>query len=385
MTGMAALIVFAVWLYLTIARGAFWLVTTRDNGPVPRPQEWPSLVAIVPARDEADCVRESISSLLQQSYPGRLSIILVDDQSRDQTVTAALDISQKLASAHGFEIYRGGILRAGWTGKLWALQQGIDRVERTVQPPVYFLLTDADIVYAPGTLLSLVSRAQAEGLVLTSLMAKLRCESFAEHALLPAFVFFFRMLYPFSWVRDPKRITAAAAGGCVLVRRDALSMAGGIAAIREALIDDCALAQKLKSCGPISLELSDRVHSIRAYPEIGDIRRMVARSAYAQLGYSPVLLIGTVIGMAAIFLAPALFALLGSGLAQIFGIASWFLMAIIFQPMLRFYQRSPLWGAAFPLIALVYVAFTLDSAYQYAMGRGGSWKGRNQANASQLR
>jgi hopene-associated glycosyltransferase HpnB len=385
MTGMAALIVFAVWLYLTIARGAFWLVTTRDNGPVPRPQEWPSLVAIVPARDEADCVRESISSLLQQSYPGRLSIILVDDQSRDQTVAAALDISQKLASAHGFEIYRGGILRAGWTGKLWALQQGIDRVERTVQPPVYFLLTDADIVYAPGTLLSLVSRAQAEGLVLTSLMAKLRCESFAEHALLPAFVFFFRMLYPFSWVRDPKRITAAAAGGCVLVRRDALSMAGGIAAIREALIDDCALAQKLKSCGPISLELSDRVHSIRAYPEIGDIRRMVARSAYAQLGYSPVLLIGTVIGMAAIFLAPALFALLGSGLAQIFGIASWFLMAIIFQPMLRFYQRSPLWGAAFPLIALVYVAFTLDSAYQYAMGRGGSWKGRNQANASQLR
>ena len=385
MTGMAALIVFAVWLYLTIARGAFWLVTTRDNGPVPRPQEWPSLVAIVPARDEADCVRESISSLLQQSYPGRLSIILVDDQSRDQTVATALDISQKLASAHGFEIYRGGILRAGWTGKLWALQQGIDRVERTVQPPVYFLLTDADIVYAPGTLLSLVSRAQAEGLVLTSLMAKLRCESFAEHALLPAFVFFFRMLYPFSWVRDPKRITAAAAGGCVLVRRDALSMAGGIAAIREALIDDCALAQKLKSCGPISLELSDRVHSIRAYPEIGDIRRMVARSAYAQLGYSPVLLIGTVIGMAAIFLAPALFALLGSGLAQIFGIASWFLMAIIFQPMLRFYQRSPLWGAAFPLIALVYVAFTLDSAYQYAMGRGGSWKGRNQANASQLR
>ena len=385
MTGMAALIVFAVWLYLTIARGAFWLVTTRDNGPVPRPQEWPSLVAIVPARDEADCVRESISSLLQQSYPGRLSIILVDDQSRDQTVATALDISQKLASAHGFEIYRGGILRAGWTGKLWALQQGIDRVERTVQPPVYFLLTDADIVYAPGTLLSLVSRAQAEGLVLTSLMAKLRCESFAEHALLPAFVFFFRMLYPFSWVRDPKRITAAAAGGCVLVRRDALSMAGGIAAIREALIDDCALAQKLKSCGPISLELSDRVHSIRAYPEIGDIRRMVARSAYAQLGYSPVLLIGTVIGMAAIFLAPALFALLGSGLAQIFGIASWFLMAIIFQPMLRFYQRSPLWGAAFPLIALVYVAFTLDSAYQYAMGRGGSWKGRIQANASQRR
>jgi hopene-associated glycosyltransferase HpnB len=330
-------------------------------------------------------VYESLSSLLQQSYPGPLSIILVDDQSRDQTVAAASDASRKLAAAHRFEIYRGGILPSGWTGKLWALQQGVEQAERTAQPPVYFLLTDADIVYAPDTLLSLVSRAQAEDLVLTSLMAKLRCESFAERALIPAFVFFFRMLYPFSWVSDPKRNTAAAAGACVLVRRDALAAAGGIAVIRGALIDDCALARKLKAHGRISLELTDRVRSIRPYPKIGDIRRMIARSAYAQLGYSPLLLAGTVLGMAAIFLAPVLFALLGSGLAQAFGIATWFLMAIIFQPMLRFYQRSPLWGVAFPLIALVYSAFTLDSAYQHAMGRGGSWKGRFQADASQLR
>ena len=385
MTGVAAFTVFAAWLYLTFARGAFWLVSTSDNGPALRPQAWPSLVAIVPARDEAGCVRESISSLLQQNYPGQISVILVDDQSRDQTVAAALDASRNLSAAHRLEICRGAALPPGWTGKLWAQQQGIELSERASQPPDYYLLTDADIVYAPGTIMSVVSRAEAEGLVLTSLMAKLRCESLAEYAFIPAFVFFFRMLYPFSWVSDPKRITAAAAGGCALVRRDALSMAGGIAAIRGALIDDCALARTLKAHGRVSLELTDRVRSIRAYPEIGDIRRMVARSAYAQLGYSPVLLTATVLGMAAIFLVPVLFSLSESGLAQVFGVASWFLMAIIFQPMLRFYQRSPLWGVAFPLIALVYVAFTLDSAYQYAMGRGGSWKGRFQANASQLR
>ncbi len=385
MTGVAALTVFAAWLYLTFARGAFWLVTTRDNGPAPRSQAWPSLVAIVPARDEAGCVGESVSSLLQQTYPGQMSVILVDDQSRDQTIAAALDASQNLSTAHRLEICRGAALPAGWTGKLWAQQQGIELAERASQPPDYFLLTDADIVYAPGTVMSLVSRADPECFVLTSLMAKLRCESFAERAFIPVFVFFFRMLYPFSWVNDSERITAAAAGGCALVRRDALSAAGGIAAIRGALIDDCALARTMKARGRISLELTDHVRSIRAYPKIGDIRSMIVRSAYAQLGYSPVLLTATVLGMAAIFLVPVSFSLFESGLAQVFGVTSWFLMAIIVQPMLRFYRRSPLWGAAFPLIALVYVAFTLDSAYQYAMGRGGSWKGRFQANASQLR
>jgi hopene-associated glycosyltransferase HpnB len=385
MIGMTALMVFAVWLYLTFARGAFWRVSTHDSPPLLSRQDWPSVVAVIPARDEAGYVRESIGSLLQQSYPGRLSIILVDDQSRDQTVVNASQVSQGLATEHSFEIYRGGILPAGWTGKLWALQQGIEQAERAVQPPDYVLLTDADIVYAPGTLLSLVSRAQAEGFVLTSLMAKLRCESFAERALIPAFVFFFRMLYPFSWVNDSKRSTAAAAGGCMLVRRDALSASGGIAAIRGALIDDCALAQKLKNHGPISLELTNSVRSIRRYPEIGDIRRMTARSAYAQLDYSPLLLAGTVVGLAAIFLAPVFFALFGSGLAQWFGIGSWLLMAVIFQPMLRFYGRSPLWGAAFPVIALIYLAFTLDSACQHAMGRGGLWKGRFQADAPKIR
>ena len=238
-----ALMVLTVWLYLIAARGAFWLASTYDSWRTLQQQEWPSVAAIIPARDEARYVRASVSSLLQQWYPGQLSIILVDDQSSDQTVAIALDVSRILGAEHRLEIRRGSVLPAGWTGKLWAQQQGIEQAERASQPPTYFLLTDADIVYAPGTLVSLVSRAQAEGFVLTSLMAKLRCESFAERALVPAFVFFFRMLYPFSWVSDPKRITAAAAGGCMLVRRDALHMAGGIAAIRGALIDDCALAK----------------------------------------------------------------------------------------------------------------------------------------------
>jgi hopene-associated glycosyltransferase HpnB len=385
MTDLAALMMLAVWLYLTFARGAFWLVSTRDGRPVLAQQPPPSVVAIIPARDEARCVGESIRSLLQQSSYPELSVLLVDDQSRDQTAAAAADAARSLGAAHRLEICRGANPPAGWTGKLWALQQGIEQAESAAQPPTYLLLTDADIVYAPDTLAALVAHAQAEDLVLVSRMAKLRCESFAERAFVPAFVFFFRMLYPFSWVNDPKRRTAAAAGGCMLVRRDVLSAAGGIAAIRGALIDDCALAKRLKARGRISLELTERVRSIRPYPEIGDIRRMIARSAYAQLRYSPALLAGTVAGLAAIFLAPVLFASFASGLARMFGIASWLLMAILMQPMLRFYRCSPLWGAAFPLIALVYVAFTLDSAYQHAMGRGGLWKGRFQANASQIR
>jgi hopene-associated glycosyltransferase HpnB len=385
MASVAALMLFAVWLYLTFARGGFWLVSTQDNQAASPQQEWPPVTAIVPARDEAPNVRESLNSLLRQSYPGPFSIIMVDDESRDQTVANASEVSQSVASEHGFEICRGGSLPPGWTGKLWALQQGIERAEKGARSPTYFLLTDADIVYESGALTWLVARAQAGGFALTSLMAKLRCESFAERALIPAFVFFFRMLYPFSWANDPKRNTAAAAGGCILVRRDALATAGGIAAICGALIDDCALAHKLKACGRISLELTNRIRSIRPYPKIGDIRRMIARSAYAQMDYSALLLAGTVVGVAAIFLAPVLLALFGSGLAQWLGIASWILMAIIFQPMLRFYRLFPLWGAALPVIALVYVVFTLDSAYQYATGRGGSWKGRFQADAPKIR
>ena len=230
-----------------------------------------------------------------------------------------------------------------------------------------------------------VARAQAGGLVLTSLMVKLRCESFAERFFIPAFIFFFQMLYPFAWANNPRRSTAAAAGGCMLVRREVLNNAGGMASIRTALIDDCALAKILKAHGPIWIGLTDRVHSIRAYPSIGDIRSMVSRTAYAQLRYSPLLLAGTVLGLAITYLAPVALTLFASGLAQFLGLFTWLLMAFTFRPTLRFYGLSRLWGLALPAIAAIYMAFTLDSAYQHARGRGGMWKGRAQANISEAR
>lgn len=264
--------------------------------------------------------------------------------------------------------------------KLWAVKQRVDLA--LTRAPVYLLLTDADIVYAPDTLTRLVTQAQAEHLVLNSLMAKLRCESFAERALIPAFIFLFQKLYPFSWVTRRDRPTAAAAGGCMLVRSDALCASGGIEAIRGALIDDCALAQNLKNQGPIRLSLTRRVRSIRAYPEVQDVRHMVVRSAYAQLRYSPLILAGTVAGMALTYLVPVLLALFGHGVAQTLGLLSWAIMTLAFQPMLRFYHRSPLWGPFLPAVALAYMAFTFDSAYQYARNRGGMRKGRIQANVN---
>jgi hopene-associated glycosyltransferase HpnB len=275
------------------------------------------------------------------------------------------------------EVVAGCPLPAGWTGKLWALRQGIETAERGA--PDYLLLSDADIVYEPDVLSSLVSRATAGGLVLTSLMVKLRCESLAERALIPAFIFFFEMLYPFAWINAPRSATAGAAGGCMLVRAKALRQAGGIETIRNALIDDCTLAGVLKARGPIWLGLTQRAASIRAYPDLQDIRHMVARSAYAQLRYSPLILLGVLAGMGLTYLVPPLMALFGSGWAQLFGLAAWLLMAVAFQPTLRFYRVNPLWGIALPAIAFCYTLFTLDSALQYWGGKGGLWKGRVQA------
>jgi hopene-associated glycosyltransferase HpnB len=285
-----------------------------------------------------------------------------------------------LNAADRLTVLPGNALPAGWTGKLWAQHQGVEFADQKPRPPDYLLLTDADIDYAPDALSNLVARAQAGGFVLTSLMVKLRCRSFAERLFIPAFIFFFQMLYPFAWANDPRRSTAAAAGGCMLVRRETLCAAGGLAAIRDALIDDCALAKLLKSHGPISIALTDRVHSIRAYPEVGEIRRMVSRTAYAQLRYSPLLLAGTVLGLALTYLAPVALALFATGVPQFIGIFVWILMALAFRPTLKFYRLSTLWAPALPAIAAMYMAFTLDSAYQHARGRGGMWKGRAQAN-----
>src|SRR5215510_10823702 len=370
-----AVAVLACWFYLIAARGAFWSAGVRDDSRPLLRTPWPAVVAVVPARNEASCVAESIGSLLDQDYPGAFSVILVDDQSGDGTAAIALHAANMRAASDRLTIVPGRAPPAGWMGKTWAQQQGVELALRP-SPPTYLLLTDADIVHAPDTLAWLVAQAQAKGSVLTSLMAKLHCTSFAERLLIPAFIFFFQMLYPFRWVNAPHSSTAAAAGGCMLVRCDALAAAGGIAAIRDAVIDDCALAEKLKACGPIWLGLTERSQSIRRYPRLGDIRQMVVRSAYAQLKYSPILLAVTVVGLSLVYVAPVLFALFGSGLAQVLGIASWALMAISFVPTLRFYRMPLLWGAALPAIGLVYLAFTIDSAVQHARRGGGMWKGR---------
>jgi hopene-associated glycosyltransferase HpnB len=376
--------VLAIWAYLLLARGGFWRAAPRDDTP-PLSGPVPAVAAVIPARDEAACVGETVSSLLRQDYPGDFRVFLVDDQSRDGTAQVARAAAAKAGKADRLTVISGRPLPAGWTGKVWAQQQGFDQVNTLPQPPDYVLFTDADIVYGQGALSPLVARAQAHRLVLTSLMVKLRCKSLAERLFVPAFIFFFQMLYPFAWAGDPRRATAAAAGGCMLVGREVLRGAGGLAAIRTALIDDCALAKLLKARGPISIGLTDRVHSIRAYPTVGEIRSMVSRSAYAQLGYSPLLLAGTISGLALTYLAPVGLALFAAGMAQFIGLFVWLLMTFMFRPTLRFYGLRTLWGLALPAIAAAYMAFTLDSAYQHARGRGGMWKGRAQANASEPR
>jgi hopene-associated glycosyltransferase HpnB len=375
-----AALALAIWLYLLLGRGGFWLSAERDDGPLAPVAAWPQLTVVIPARDEAEGIGACIGSLLRQDYAGQWRIVLVDDGSSDGTAA----IARQAAAEHAgrLDVVAGAPLPAGWTGKLWAVKQGIEVAMHMAPAPEYVLLSDADIVYAPDTLSSLVARAQAGGLVLTSLMVELRCESLAERALIPAFIFFFEMLYPFAWINRPQAATAGAAGGCMLVRAETLRKAGGIEAIRNALIDDCALAKSLKQHGPIWLGLTQRAHSIRRYPDFADIRHMVARSAYAQLHYSPIVLAGVLAGMVLTYLAPPLFALFGTGAARIMGLAAWLLMALAFQPTLRFYRVSPLWGIGLPAIAFCYTLFTLDSAVQYWRGKGGLWKGRIWAGES---
>ena len=375
-----ATLALAGWVFLVFARGGFWLGRERDDANVSLPAVSPPVVIVVPARNEAENIAESVTSLLSQDYPA-LSLVLVDDDSSDGTADRARRAAAALGRAEQLSIVSSHTLPPRWTGKLWAVKQGIAVAEQ--RPSKYLLMTDADIVHAPDTVSWLVGQAEARGLALTSLTARWRCEALPERVHIPAFIFFFQMLYPFAWVNRPDHSMAAAGGGCMLVRADALRAAGGIDSIRNALIDDCALAAALKKQGPIWLGLTDRVRSIRPYPGWGDIRRMVARSAYAQLRYSPLILAGTIAGMALTYLVPPFMALFGSGLAQILGVMTWALMAIAFQPTLRFYRLSPLWGVALPAITFLFMLYTLDSAYQYAAGKGGAWKGRVQAKASQ--
>jgi hopene-associated glycosyltransferase HpnB len=380
-----SLVPLAIWAYLLFGRGWFWLCGERDDSAAAavrranEPDAWPSVVAIIPARDEAEMIARTVGSLLRQDYSGPFSVVVVDDQSTDGTAAVASNAASDAHAADRLQVVTGTGPPPGWTGKLSAMRLGLAEVEASATAPEFILFTDADIAYAPHVLTRLVAIARAKNSVLTSLMVKLRCESAAERWLAPAFVFFFQMLYPFAWVNDPRRATAAAAGGCMLVRREALHAAGGLEAVRGALIDDCALGALMKGQGPIWLGLAESVDSLRVYSTFAEFSRMVSRSAFAELRYSPLRLAGAIGGMALVYLAPPLFAIFARGGAQMAGALAWAMMALSLMPTLRLYGRPLVGGLILPAIAAAYVAFTFDSALQYWRGRGGYWKGRFQA------
>ena len=402
----------AIWLYLVALRGGFWRADRRLDedlaAPAARsaPPAWPAVVALVPARDEAEVIGRSLAALLAQDYPGRFRIVLVDDHSRDGTAEIALhtaeiashttDVARHTAgAAQRLSVVAARALPSGWSGKLWALSEGLAHAEAAAPEVPYLWLSDADIEHGTATLRRLVAKAEDQRLDLVSLMVALSCRGFWERLLIPPFIYFFQMLYPFAWVNDRRKGTAAAAGGCMLLRRDALARAGGFEAIKGELIDDCALARRIKdlpSSGDgtrgIWLGLTATSRSIRPYRGLGDIWRMVARSAYTQLGHSPLLLLGTLIGLALTFLVPPLVGLSaeihGDKVAAILGISTWSLMALSAVPTYRLY-RQPVWLAAFlPLAAAFYAAMTLESALRHWRGAGGLWKGRVEPSAREV-
>ncbi|HVW44503.1 MAG TPA: glycosyltransferase [Amycolatopsis sp.] len=366
MVAVAAWITLGVWAGLALCHGGFWC-TDQRLPPPGRPQRWPSVAIVVPARDEAEVVPTTLPTLLAQRYPGRARVILVDDDSTDGTGDLARGLAR---SGLPLTVSTPGEPPPGWTGKLWAVAHGVAEAGDVD----YLLLTDADIAHGPGTLCDLVMSAEG-GRDLVSQMALLRTETRWERLIVPAFVYFFAMLYPFRRVNKPKARTAAAAGGCVLVRRQVLADAGGVAAIRGAVIDDVALARLVKRAGGrIWLGLAETVHSVRAYPRLADLWQMIARSAYTQLNLSPWLLAGTVVGMAVVFLAPPVLAI--AALSWPAAVA-WLLMAATFVPMARYYGRFPAAGLCLPVTAFLYTAMTVDSARRHWLGRGAGWKGRN--------
>ena len=386
--GVAGLSLF-IWIFLLLGWGQFWRADQRlaedNDADAPREGSWPSVCAVIPARDEADMIPTTLRSLLQQDYPGEFSAILTDDCSTDGTGDLAKQIAAKAGKAAQFEVLAGQPLPAGWSGKLWAMEQGIRQAMARPEPPAYFLLTDADIVHAPGNLQQLARKGGNEDLDLVSLMVRLRCESFWERALIPAFIFFFQKLYPFRWANSPRRKMAAAAGGCILIRREALQRIGGIDAIREALIDDCALAAKVKAGGKIWLGLSDATYSLRPYDSLESIWNMVARTAYTQLHYSPLLLAGTLLGMVLTYLVAPIGTIAGllTGHWEIAGLCAltWGLIALSYWPTVRLYRQSPLWTVGLPAIASIYTLATFDSAWRHWRGQGGAWKGRTYSAA----
>ncbi len=382
MTGVAGAAL-AAWLWLLFGQGGFWRTDVRL--PEPRggePGRWPDVAVVVPARDEAEVIEESLGSLLAQDYPGRAEVFLVDDGSTDGTGALARELSERLGGLP-LTVTSPGEPPAGWTGKLWAVRHGM-ALARERTGAAYFLLTDADIAHRSDSLRALTAAAVGHDLDLVSQMARLRVRTGWERLIVPAFVYFFAQLYPFRWIGRPRGRTAAAAGGCVLIGAAAAEAARVPDAIRQSVIDDVALARAVKrSGGRIWLGLADRVDSVRPYPRLAELWRMVSRSAYAQLRHNPALLAGTVLGLCLVYLVPPL-AAVGGALAGslplcLLGLAAWAVMTGTYLPMLRYYGQ-PLWLAPLlPYTAALYLLMTVDSAVQHYRGRGAAWKGRTYA------
>ncbi|MFE2441954.1 glycosyltransferase [Streptomyces sp. NPDC059426] len=407
----------AAWLWLLLGQGFFWRTDIRlpRRGPVgsgpPEPVGWPSVAVVVPARDESAVLPASLPSLLAQDYPGPAEIFLIDDGSSDGTGKLARELAEEYGGLP-LTVDSPGEPGPGWTGKLWAVRHGMalattriaadrkddgnheddgdrkDEGDRKDDVGVdYLLLTDADIAHEPDSLRELVRAAEANGLDLVSQMARLRVATCWERLIVPAFVYFFAQLYPFRWVNRPRGRTAAAAGGCVLLRREAAERAGIPETIRQSVIDDVALARGVKrSGGRIWLGLADRVDSVRPYPRLGELWRMVSRSAYTQLRHHPLLLLMTVAGLAVVYLVPPAAVVAGVLTERpallALGAAAWALMAGSYIPMLRYYRQTLWLAPLLPLTALLYLLMTVDSAVRHHLGQGAAWKGRTYARPS---
>jgi hopene-associated glycosyltransferase HpnB len=366
-----------VWLYLLLAHGRFWMVQRLGAQTAPLAEIFGPIAVVIPARNEADVIGRSVSSLLRQSCASSLYIFVVDDSSTDGTAGAARQAASDISQAERLTIVSGLPLPNGWSGKVWTMQQGVER--GLALNPQFLLLTDADVEHSPHNVATLAAVAEAGGYDLASFMVKLHCRSLAEKLLIPAFVFFFFMLYPPEWIRDPRFKTAGAAGGCMLIRPAALQRIGGIAAIRQEIIDDCALARAVKSSGgKVWLGVTGDTRSLRPYKSFGEIERMIARTAFNQLRHSIWLLLGAIAGMTLLYLLPLGLLASRSPLLAAIGGVSYLLMIAMYFPIVRFYGLNPLWALTLPVSAAFYMAATIHSAVKFWSGRGGEWKGRAQ-------
>lgn len=378
-----ALVSLASWAWLLLFRGGFWRADQRLAKSYEAPDPWPPVAVVVPARDESETIADAVDSLVTQDYPGELVVFVVDDNSTDGTAGIAGAVTIDREKLH---VIDGKPLPSGWTGKMWAVAQGVEGAAEILPTARFILFTDADISHGSNEVRRLVAKAEAEGLDLVSLMVGLRCKSRWERMLIPAFVFFFQKLYPFRWVNDPKRRSAGAAGGCMLVRNTTLRRIGGISRIRDKVIDDCALARAIKPGGSIWLGLAEESHSLRGYDGLGGIWDMVARTAFVQLRNSPLLLLGTLFGMVLVYLVPVavlpVAVLSGDAVSTVAAIAAWFAMAAAYLPTIRLYEQPMISALALPVAALLYTAMVVASAWRTWRGRGASWKGRTYGRAN---